>query len=270
MTPAPSTETPLVPRLRRNASIKVIGLGGTGSIAARYGATFLASLGTPARLTLIDGDVFEPGNATRMLFLEEGNKASVVCRELQEHLARSALLLAAVEEYVTPENVGRLIHDGDVVLLTVDNHATRKLVSDHCATTLRNVCLISGGNDGVEAGAEGRLRREGTYGNVQIHVRRGGRDRMPPLTAFHPEIREPADRSPAERSCTEAVASTPQLLFANLQVASAILSTLWLYLCGALDHAEVCFDIRRARMAPLDLPVPAGRRRGKTRVCPGA
>jgi len=32
----------------------------------------------------------------------------------------------------------------DLVLLAVDNHATRKLVSDHCAR-LDNVCLISGG-----------------------------------------------------------------------------------------------------------------------------
>ena len=57
-----------VPTLEENASIKLIGLGGVGGIAARYLAMYLASLDVPLRLVLIDGDAFEPSNATRMFF----------------------------------------------------------------------------------------------------------------------------------------------------------------------------------------------------------
>src|SRR6266850_2895484 len=46
----------LRPCVPENTTIKLIGLGGVGSIVARYLTTFLASLGGPARLVFIDGD----------------------------------------------------------------------------------------------------------------------------------------------------------------------------------------------------------------------
>ena len=201
---------------------------------------------------LIDGDAFEPQNASRMLFSEHGNKAAVVRDDLTEGLGESYLSIVAVEEYVTPDNLPRLVREGDTVLLAVDNHATRKLVSDH-ARTLSDVCLVSGGNDGVGPDSAGTVQR-GTYGNVQVFVRRAGQDVTPPLTEFHPEIADPADRTPTEVSCTEALASTPQILFANLAVASAILNAFWLHLCDALHYPEACLDIHDARMQPMPLP----------------
>lgn len=249
----------LEPRLPDGASVKLIGLGGVGSIVARYGALFLASLRGDARLVLIDGDHFEPSNASRMLFGATGNKAAVVRAELLSRFVQSTLELAAIEEYVTPENLGRLIREGDIVLLTVDNHATRKLVDAHCAT-LSDVCLISGGNDGVEQDATGR-RRRGTYGNVQVCLRCDGAEVTPPLTRLHPEIEHPADRLPTDPSCTEQVASVPQVLFANLAVASALLNTFWLYLCDALHYAELAFDIADGLsrpVLPIGQPQPPG------------
>src|SRR5262249_60475714 len=91
-------------------------------------------------------------------------------------------------------NVGQLIRNGDHVLLCVDNHPTRKLVSDHCGT-LANVALFSGGNEGVEP-----PRERGTYGNVQVYLRKGGRDLTVPLTRFHPEIANPKARCPRRRA----------------------------------------------------------------------
>jgi hypothetical protein len=240
----------LEPRLPEDASVKLIGLGGVGSIVARYGALFLASLGD-ARLVLIDGDTFEPSNASRMFFGACGNKAMVTRDELLPRFTESGLSLIAIEEYVTPDNCGRLIQEGDLVLLTVDNHATRKLVSDHCAR-LRDVCLFSGGNDGVVPDGSGTTRR-GTYGNVQIYQRRDGQDISPPLTHHHPEIEQPADRLPTDRSCTELVLSVPQILFTNLAVAGALLNALWLHLSGALHYGEVAFDIADALMRPVTL-----------------
>src|SRR5207248_1631829 len=94
--------------------------------------------------------------------------------------------VAAVPEYVTPENVDRLIRPGDHVLLCVDNHPTRKLVSEHCGT-LESAALFSGGNDGVEP-----PDRLGTYGNVQVYLRRAasegamGNRARPDAPAGHP------------------------------------------------------------------------------------
>jgi len=48
----------------------------------------------------------------------------------------------------------------------------------------------------------------------------------------------------------------PQVLFTNLAVASAMLNTLWLYLCGALHYSELALDIAEGLMRPVPLPVP--------------
>jgi molybdopterin/thiamine biosynthesis adenylyltransferase len=238
----------LRPKLPKDCCVTVIGLGGVGSIAARYAAVFLASFQENAFLTLVDGDKFEPSNASRMLFGKHGNKARVVALELLPRFRNSRLTLQAVKRYITPQNVGEMIHPGDIVILCVDNHATRKLVNDYCAK-LKDICLISGGNDGVGRDSSGKVRR-GTYGNVQIYVRRHGKDITPSLTAYHPEIANPADKLPTELNCTELVMSKPQILFSNLAVASAMLNTLLLYLSKATHYGELNFDIADGLMRP--------------------
>lgn len=239
----------LQPVFPEGGAIKLIGLGGVGQIVARYAALFTAALDTDARLVLIDGDTFEPSNASRMFFGGFGNKAAVTRDELLPRFADTSLCLMSVEEYVTPANISQLIQESDLLLLTVDNHATRKLVSEHCAR-LRDICLISGGNDGVGTDGSGAARR-GTYGNVQVYLRRDGQDVTPPLTDHHPEIHTPADHLPDERSCTELVTSVPQILFTNLAVASAVLNAFWLHLCGALHYGELALDIADGLMQPV-------------------
>lgn len=238
----------LKPKLPSNCTAKVIGLGGVGSIVARYGSVFLASLHQNARMVLIDGDKFEPSNASRMIFGDYGNKAAVVLAEIRPRLKHGNLTLMALEEYITPKNVKRMINDGDIIILCVDNHATRKLVNDRCAK-LKNICLISGGNDGVGKDSSGSVRR-GTYGNVQLYVRKNGQDLSPSLSAYHPEIAKPADKLPGDLNCTELVVSKPQILFANLAVASAMLNTMLLYLSDATHYGELSFDIADALMRP--------------------
>jgi hypothetical protein len=246
-------------------AIKLVGLGGVGGIVARYLAVFLAACEAELRLVLIDGDAFEDKNAARMVFARLGNKAAVLRDALLRVLGGTPVTLVAVEQFLGPENLARLIGEGDVVLLCVDNHATRRLVDEHCAR-LSDVTLISGGNDGVEP--EQGLR--GTWGNVQVRLRRGGRDRSPTLGAYHPEIaganEPPPGAAPGaapgagaggpEEHCTEQVASVPQILFANLAVASAMLNAFWALSCGALRYSEVGFDILEGRARPVDVPPP--------------
>lgn len=238
----------LHPKLIAGQQVKVIGLGGVGSIVARYGAVFLASLQSDCFLTLVDGDKFEPNNGTRMLFGRCGNKATVVRKELLPRFKASRLAIMADKRYVTPDNIGSIIQPGDLVLLCVDNHATRKLVSDHCRQ-LKNICLISGGNDGVGKNSTGQVRR-GTYGNVQLYLRRNGRELTVPIDQYHPEIATPKDKMPHELNCTDLVISKPQILFANLAVASAMLNTLMLNLSKRSHYSELCFDIADGLMRP--------------------
>jgi len=231
----------LRPRLPKNGQVVIVGLGGVGGIVARYASVFLAAFQQNKWLTLVDGDKFEPSNASRMIFGGYGNKALVVRKELQPRFRNSKLMILSKREFLTPHNIGHLIRSGDIVLLCVDNHATRKLVNDHCRK-LRNICLISGGNDGVGKDSSGAVRR-GTYGNAQTYERRNGKDITPHLAAYHPEIAEPKDKMPHELSCTELVASQPQILFSNLAVASAMLNTLLLHLSRATHYGELSFDI---------------------------
>lgn len=216
--------------------IKVIGVGGIGCALLPHLARYLQAKGEAARLTLVDGDAFEAQNADRQPFSHLGNKAKVKAVELAQQF--EGLSFRAVTEYVTRENVETTIGSGDVVFLGVDNHATRRVVSDRCQR-LAEVTLISGGNDYTD-------------GNVQVYLRREDRDVTLPLTRFHPEIADPRDRSPHELSCEElSREAAPQLLFANLAVASAMLNAFYACDVGKLQYGEVYLDVLEGRANPI-------------------
>ena len=150
--------------------------------------------------------------------------------------------LRAVPEYLTAANLHYLIREGDIVFLMVDNHASRHLV-DGYAAALRDLTLISGGNDYED-------------GNVQLYLRRGGRDLTPSLGRYHPEIAQPGDRNPAELSCEELMAAgAPQLLFTNLMVASLMLNAFYTVRLGSPGYGEVYLDIRQNLCRPVARPV---------------
>ncbi len=219
--------------------IKLIGIGGIGCALAPFLARYVQSeqrlTGEEVRITLVDGDEFESKNASRQSFEGLGNKAKVKASELARSFPE--LSFRAIPEYVTAANLPHLIKEGELVFLAVDNHATRCAVSRHCEG-LSDVVLISGGNDFTD-------------GNVQIYIRKGGRDLTLPLTRFHPEIADPKDKSPAEMSCEELAAeATPQLLFMNLGVASAMLNAFYAWRSGRLGYGEVYLDILEGRAQP--------------------
>ena len=231
---------------------RVIGVGGIGQIVATYLVRYLASLAVPARVVLIDGDVFEHGNESRMSvprFFE--NKAATLAETLTAACRATKVSILPVPEYVRTDNLSRLIHSGpgESVLMCVDNHATRKLVGDHCEQ-LDDVCLVSGGNDGVGPDSSGFLR-QGTAGNVQVLMRRDGRSLTPGIGDLHPEIATPRDVVPDDDGCDAVLGSAPQILFTNLTAAGCMLNTWWLYSRGELHYSELVFDISKGRTAPL-------------------
>lgn len=209
-------------------NIKIIGIGGIGCSLLKTLPQFLAFRFEGSEITLVDGDNFEPRNRDRQADFEVGNKAE----EMAKFLAKQwpELVFDAVSSYVSLENVISVVREGDIVFLCVDNHATRRLVSDRCQD-LDDVLLISGGN-------------EFTDGNIQVNWRRDGEElTMSIANEFHPEILFPRDKNPAERGCDEIVESAPQLLLTNNAVATSMLNAFYAFLEGKLDYDEVYIDI---------------------------
>jgi hypothetical protein len=224
--------------------IKIIGLGGIGTPVAQALAQFLAFRPVACPVWLIDGDAYEERNRARVLFQAYDNKAVAKAQELTEAVNGRVTILP-VPRYVTPGNARRLIEERDIVFLCVDNHQTRKLVSNRCRR-LTDILLFSGGNDGIE------LERTGTFGNVQIYLRERGQDCTNPLTRFHPEIAHPADHSPVQLGCAALVTqAAPQLLFTNLAVAATMLGAFYAWLQETLNYEEIYLDLSLGRTTPV-------------------
>jgi molybdopterin/thiamine biosynthesis adenylyltransferase len=177
---------------------------------------------------LVDGDSYEPKNESRQEFVGYGNKARLKCVELQQRFKNLNFqdYPFFLDEAVAPE----IIKERSIVFVAVDNHKTRKLISDY-AKKLNDILIISGGN-------------ELTDGNVQIYFRKEGNDITPSLTDYHPEIDNPEDKSPDEMSCEELSKSQPQLFFTNLMVAGHMCSAFYnLIERNDPKISEVYFDL---------------------------
>ena len=212
-------------------NFKIIGVGGIGTILSELVARFLNyTVDDLQIITLVDGDTFEPSNRTRQVFDSIGKKADVKVEELEEKFP--GLSFMSFPHFITSENIDKVIEEGDLVFSCLDNHKTRKLISDKCIT-LQNITLISGGN-------------ELTDGNVQVYMRRGGVNITNPITHSHPEIQNPEDKSPHELSCEQlANTSTPQIIFTNF-TAAAIMGNVFynIYYDEFKPVDEIYFDIK--------------------------
>jgi len=210
-------------------NIVVIGLGGVGTILIERLARFLNYGNYESTILLVDGDQYETKNYERQEFNELGNKADVKALELEMKFPN--LSVDSYEAYINETNTIDVIKEEDIVFLCVDNHKTRNIISNYCKT-LKNITLISGGNELID-------------GNVQTYIRKGGVDITPDLCAYHPEISNPDDKLPDEMSCEELANAEPQLYFTNLGVATLMCWSF--YKCiikGQVDEkSEVYFDI---------------------------
>lgn len=219
---------------------KVIGLGGIGSNLVDPLARYLSLSKDTIEITLIDGDHYEERNRERQKFHRCDSKAAVTAERLREDFP--TVHFRAKADYITEDNVVSIIREGDTVLMGVDNHATRKLVSDRC-DELDNVVLISGGNDYTD-------------GNVIRYVRQNGVALSKSPTELFQSIANPTDKNPGELSeaerqgCARESVSKPQLLFANLAVASHMLNVLYTQELGKADFDQVYFDILTQKSRP--------------------
>lgn len=228
--------------MKKTRKIKVIGAGGIGGHLIEPLARYLSYTEDNCEITVIDGDQFEDRNKERQRFTACENKAAHTVNQLKEQFPK--IHFRAKGEYLTEDNVITSIREGDTVLMCVDNHATRKLVSDRCEE-LDNVTLISGGNDYTD-------------GNVIVYRRENGKDVGKAPTKLYSKIAKPEDKNPgkltdAERQgCQQEARTNPQLLFTNLAIASHMLNCYYAVEQGKANFEQVYVDIltQRARPAP--------------------
>ena len=220
--------------------IVVIGLGGIGSFLSLVLCRYLNFTNYCKRVLLVDGDRYARENFGRQNIAPQDdsrNKADAQTIYLKSLF--NTITITPISQFVTDKNVMEIISDKSVVFLAVDNHATRKIVSDQCKR-LHNVILISGGNEFID-------------GNVQVYLKRDGRSRTPLIEKFHPEIENPQDRNPADLSCEQLayLAGSEQIIFTNLMAACLMLNAFFTITTdNPLRYSEVYFDIEQNRALP--------------------
>lgn len=220
--------------------IVIVGIGGVGTRIATELPMFLARRHPGSEIVLIDGDEFEWKNRDRQHLPADAigrNKAVAWAEELSARYPE--LTITHRDQFVTRDNVELYVPEDSVVFACVDNHASRKLLSDR-VSAMSNGQLISGGNDYHD-------------GNAQHHIRRAGVDTTPPITYLHPEIEHPVGKNPAEMSCVErAEAGAPQLQFTNMKVAQEMMGMFYANNEGVEpQYSEVYFDIVKGTQRPI-------------------
>lgn len=221
--------------------IFLIGAGGTGShlVGPLVQLMRYHPEGTND-ITVIDGDNYEDSNATRQVFDSEDlgeNKARATAKRLGSESIRT------IAQFVNQEKFSEILaatvekSDNFLVITAVDNHATRNAIIKSVDEGYENFVLISPGNAFAT-------------GQVVLYVMEDG----VPQTA-HPfdkyaDMADPEDAIPGDGGCSQAVASTPQLITANMGAAWGVLMTVSNILDDKGWFEELHFNCRKAKMVP--------------------
>lgn len=208
-------------------------------------------------LIIIDGDVVEPSNIRRQMFIEEDLHKKKALALAGRYSAAFGLDVESYPRYLSNEipdhELRDIIPESSVVVGAVDNAATRKLLHEHL-DAYENVVYLDSGNAGVPAPEQGRATEltpddTGYDGQVVCGARRGREKVLPfPADVFPDliEVEDPEDRLPTDIPCGEVIVSNPQRLVTNVQAAATLLSYLTPILMeGAVPNALTFFDARR-------------------------
>ena len=196
--------------MRTNYSkLVVVGMGGIGSFLAEPLVRLIKYKYESIKdITFVDGDYFEEKNRERQCFKEIGNKARIKAEELH-HISE----IKVQDQYINSSNVASLCADNTIVLLCVDNHATRKLIEDSLIQC-DDVCCINGGN-------------EYTDGDVMIWSKEDEEFKGILMQDVDEAIKNPKDLNPTEIGCHNRQPYEPQLIVTNFEVASTMLEVFY-------------------------------------------
>ena len=236
--------------------IAVIGLGGIGTWFVPPFARFLHEHRFGGAIVLADGDAFSELNAHRQ-DMEAADIGTPKAAVVSERLARTlpGLHLRTFTEYVTAQNIGQVLKESSLAVVAVDNHPARAVVARQ-AVTLRDVCVLSAGNEKYD-------------GNVHVFLRRAGKNICTPLLERHPEVAKSRSGDRSTMGCDELIGmGFPQLLVTNFLAAAALLAafhSLWDKDALRRSHGprpagppqEVFFDVRTVAMTAIPIFVAA-------------
>lgn len=124
----------------RHSHVAIVGIGATGSPCADlFVRAGLASI------ILIDGDTVDISNLHRQVLFAEGDigKLKVEAAYGRLHDVNRSCEIERRAEYLTEENVDRLIGDSDLVIDGTDNMETRRIINRYCVQTRKPWIFIS-------------------------------------------------------------------------------------------------------------------------------
>lgn len=232
----------------------MVGVGGTGTHLLRpllaYLASYHATNGDDWMLHLVDGDVVEVRNLERQMFEPATVTMNKADAAMLSHGNAYGNNMISHPEYLSEENIERMIDDGDVVFICADNFTVRARIEER-VLGLTNAVVINGGNEKYD-------------GSVQLWIRTDGHNETPILSYLHPEVRVGEGEDRAQMTCQQAAAlpGGEQTLLANLFSATLMLVALWRYQNGTTYLAgdepgedtwtEAQFDARTAGVVRMD------------------
>jgi molybdopterin/thiamine biosynthesis adenylyltransferase len=228
--------------------IQVIGCGGIGSWLLPPLLRFLSFEGFSGDIQFWDGDHYSVSNLSR-----QDADDSLIGKpkaEAQAERYRQAFPTLRIwqrNEYVTAENIHEAVFDSALVFSCVDNHPARTVIARQ-AEALRDVCVISAGNEKFD-------------GNVCVTLRRSGKALTSSLLERHPEIARITRGDRSQMGCEELAASgETQLLVTNFMAAAAMMAAfhaLWTSgqrtarRTGTVLPQEVFFDAAQCSMTTI-------------------
>jgi len=210
----------------------IVGLGGIGSHLV---APLLQFLNYEKNyfndIWLVDGDKYEEKNLNRQLFSDFENKALTQARHYNN--LYNNININFIDKYITEDNINKIVKDDDVVLLCVDNNATRKMFDNYISNdNIKNLTIINGGNEYYDGG-------------IMVMVKQSGVMITKTFSELHPEILEDVDKNPNELSCDE-LSNTEggsQLGIINASVADLMRIALFSMIAGrGIKYEEVLIN----------------------------
>ena len=219
-------------------SCTLVGCGGTGATLAPQLARLLCyHPNGPRRLDLVDADTIEDRNLERQPFAPdqvEISKADAMTQAVASLVP--GLSAHAHSAYLDRPLALRFLRaePNPMIILAVDNDATRKASLEACDMINGDFLWISPGNADASAGS-GTIRGTIAWWGRQEGLAVG----VDPRICFT-NIASPGDDIPRVGTCTEQAPSHPQLIAANFLAAAWTLAVVDAALNGRLTDITGC------------------------------
>lgn len=213
--------------VNKKLNIHVIGAGGTGGYAVSYLARLLA--GGDHKIHVYDGDRVEVKNLKRQNFTVEDldlNKAQVLCDRVSKEVY-GCPKMTAHPDYITAKDefLAEILTSFDqgeslLVLLAVDNVATRKMINEVILKDLLElgipVIAMDSGND--NQGGQVMLYANAPVSHQEPMTRKTEQGMLPTMLQYFPELDKIKDDNPGlVMNCADNAESEPQAMMANVR-----------------------------------------------------